>query len=122
MSGSTNRQVRSAHHISKLFRWCDDNPESGASTYLTEDTFALLDALEADADAIRDLAPRICLEIGRVRVPLLRAPLTFFTTSPPYVSLDQEPASSQLSWDRSSALPMHVRTRTAPSLFHATKN
>ena len=31
-----------------------------------EDTFVLLDALEADADAIRDLAPRICLEIGRV--------------------------------------------------------
>jgi len=29
-----------------------------------EDTFVLLDALEADADAIRDLAPRICLEIG----------------------------------------------------------
>jgi len=29
-----------------------------------EDTFALLDALEADADAIRGLAPRICLEIG----------------------------------------------------------
>jgi len=29
-----------------------------------EDTFVLLDALEADADAIRDLAPKICLEIG----------------------------------------------------------
>ncbi|KAH9982701.1 S-adenosyl-L-methionine-dependent methyltransferase [Lactifluus volemus] len=29
-----------------------------------EDTFALLDALEADADAIRGLSPRICLEIG----------------------------------------------------------
>jgi len=29
-----------------------------------EDSFVLLDALEADADAIRDLAPRICLEIG----------------------------------------------------------
>jgi release factor glutamine methyltransferase len=32
----------------------------------TEDTFILLDALEADADAIRSLAPRLCLEIGRV--------------------------------------------------------
>ncbi|KAI9511780.1 S-adenosyl-L-methionine-dependent methyltransferase [Russula earlei] len=29
-----------------------------------EDTFLLLDALEADADAIRALAPRVCLEIG----------------------------------------------------------
>ncbi|KAI0281612.1 S-adenosyl-L-methionine-dependent methyltransferase [Russula aff. rugulosa BPL654] len=29
-----------------------------------EDTFVLLDALEADADAIRSLAPRLCLEIG----------------------------------------------------------
>jgi release factor glutamine methyltransferase len=29
-----------------------------------EDTFVLLDALEADADAIRALAPRLCLEIG----------------------------------------------------------
>jgi hypothetical protein len=33
----------------------------------TEDTFALLDTLEADADVIRSLAPRICLEIGRVQ-------------------------------------------------------
>ena len=33
---------------------------------LTEDTFVLLDALEADADAIRALAPRLCLEIGQV--------------------------------------------------------
>ncbi|KAI0257327.1 hypothetical protein BJV78DRAFT_1115589 [Lactifluus subvellereus] len=33
-----------------------------------EDTFVLLDALEADADAIRSLAPRICLEIGRVHL------------------------------------------------------
>jgi len=29
-----------------------------------EDTFILLDALEADADAIRALSPRVCLEIG----------------------------------------------------------
>ncbi|KAH9968743.1 hypothetical protein BC827DRAFT_1165244 [Russula dissimulans] len=29
-----------------------------------EDTFILLDALEADADAIRSLSPRVCLEIG----------------------------------------------------------
>ncbi|KAI9462338.1 S-adenosyl-L-methionine-dependent methyltransferase [Lactarius psammicola] len=29
-----------------------------------EDTFILLDALEADADVIRGLAPRVCLEIG----------------------------------------------------------
>ena len=36
-----------------------------------------MDALEADADAIRDLAPRICLEIGRVR----RCPPTPPTTS-----------------------------------------
>lgn len=32
----------------------------------TEDTFVLLDALEADAEHIRALAPRLCLEIGRV--------------------------------------------------------
>lgn len=37
----------------------------------TEDSFILLDALEADADAIRSLAPRICLEIGRVHLELL---------------------------------------------------
>ncbi|KAI1797558.1 S-adenosyl-L-methionine-dependent methyltransferase [Ganoderma leucocontextum] len=29
-----------------------------------EDTFLLLDALEEDADALRDLQPRVCLEIG----------------------------------------------------------
>jgi len=29
-----------------------------------EDTFILLDALEAEADIIRSLAPRVCLEIG----------------------------------------------------------
>ncbi|KAI0274872.1 hypothetical protein BC834DRAFT_850073 [Gloeopeniophorella convolvens] len=29
-----------------------------------EDTFVLLDALEADANALRALAPRVCLEIG----------------------------------------------------------
>ncbi|PIL30952.1 hypothetical protein GSI_07121 [Ganoderma sinense ZZ0214-1] len=29
-----------------------------------EDTFILLDALEEDADALRDLQPRVCLEIG----------------------------------------------------------
>jgi len=29
-----------------------------------EDTFILLDALEKDVDALRDLKPRICLEIG----------------------------------------------------------
>jgi hypothetical protein len=44
------------------------SPTVRAAT-LTEDTFVLLDALEADADAIRDLAPRICLEIGRVEFP-----------------------------------------------------
>jgi hypothetical protein len=30
----------------------------------TEDTFILLDALEGEADNIRSLAPRVCLEIG----------------------------------------------------------
>lgn len=30
----------------------------------TEDTFILLDALEEDADDLRTLRPRICLEIG----------------------------------------------------------
>lgn len=29
-----------------------------------EDTFILLDALEKDAETLRDLKPRICLEIG----------------------------------------------------------
>lgn len=29
-----------------------------------EDTFALLDALEADAPRLRDARPRLCLEIG----------------------------------------------------------
>jgi release factor glutamine methyltransferase len=29
-----------------------------------EDTFILLDALEQDADELRELKPRICLEIG----------------------------------------------------------
>ena len=32
--------------------------------WTTEDTFLLLDALEEDAQEIRDLSPRICLEIG----------------------------------------------------------
>ena len=30
----------------------------------TEDTFILLDALEAEADDIRNISPRVCLEIG----------------------------------------------------------
>ena len=36
----------------------------GLETEPTEDTFILLDALEAEADNIRSLAPRVCLEIG----------------------------------------------------------
>jgi hypothetical protein len=69
MSGSTNQQVRkNATSHFRALRWIVIVDASGSSTYSTEDTFVLLDALEADADAIRDLAPRICLEIGRVRV------------------------------------------------------
>ena len=58
-SGSTNQQVRNTASKplgSSLVGF--EQP--------TEDTFVLLDALEADADAIRSLAPRLCLEIGRV--------------------------------------------------------
>lgn len=56
---STNQQVRSL----PLVPFLEDNtvlvePEP------TEDTFILLDALEAEADVIRSLAPRVCLEIG----------------------------------------------------------
>ena len=32
----------------------------------SEDTFILLDALEQDVDELRDLQPRVCLEIGQV--------------------------------------------------------
>jgi len=39
----------------------------------TEDTFILLDALEADADDLASKQPLICLEIGSVPPP-----------SPPY--------------------------------------
>lgn len=36
----------------------------------TEDTFLLLDALEEDADALRNLRPRVCLEVGYVVQPV----------------------------------------------------
>jgi hypothetical protein len=123
MSRSTNQQVRrNARPHFRALRWVVMVDASGSSTYSTEDTFVLLDALEADADAIRGLAPRICLEIGRVRVcPLrvvVRAVERFSSTN---VSLDREPASSQLSWVKSSALPTHVRTCSDLSLLCATK-
>ena len=41
-------------------------------TTIAEDTFLLLDALEQDAQALRDLKPRICLEIGCVRSSVFR--------------------------------------------------
>jgi release factor glutamine methyltransferase len=37
---------------------------SGPLTVSLEDTFILLDALEADAARLRALKPRVCLEIG----------------------------------------------------------
>lgn len=63
----------------------------GSSTFkTTEDTFILLDALEADADAIRSLAPRLCLEIGRVPSHLQIA----LSTSIPRRDVDSFPSAS----------------------------
>ena len=42
----------------------EDSTVPVLDTKPTEDTFILLDALEAEADIIRSLAPRVCLEIG----------------------------------------------------------
>ena len=36
------------------------------SDLILEDTFLLLDALEADANDLKTLRPAVCLEIGRV--------------------------------------------------------
>jgi hypothetical protein len=59
-SGSTSQQVSVDLCMYPKSSWLIRAPCK------PEDTFVLLDALEADADAIRALAPRLCLEIGRV--------------------------------------------------------
>jgi len=56
---STNQQVRSLP-----LAFLEDNTVLVLEPEPTEDTFILLDALEAEADVIRSLAPRVCLEIG----------------------------------------------------------
>ena len=38
---------------------------------MTEDTFVLLDALEIDAEALRESRPALCVEIGHVHLPTL---------------------------------------------------
>ena len=46
---------------------CRTIPEplvANATCCLTEDTFLLLDGLEADAEALKELRATVCLEIG----------------------------------------------------------
>jgi hypothetical protein len=56
------------HDYEIVYEPAGEIPQEGAAFLLrtapTEDTFILLDALEAEADNIRSLAPRVCLEIG----------------------------------------------------------
>lgn len=56
------------HDYEIVYEPAGETPQEGIvfvfQTEPTEDTFILLDALEAEADNIRSLAPRVCLEIG----------------------------------------------------------
>lgn len=41
----------------------------------SEDTFILLDALEADAAELQEMKPRVCLEIGCISRSTIKSPL-----------------------------------------------
>ncbi|KAG5458839.1 MAG: hypothetical protein BJ554DRAFT_863 [Olpidium bornovanus] len=61
--------------LSLFRREPNQNRPPGVSLSNSEDTFLLLDALEQDARALRDLRPAICLELGLPALVTVKRPL-----------------------------------------------